>query len=86
MIIQVMCKDKLFAYYLSKNPALREQLENGKVALTASGFRKFFNTTYDEGYKQGFNQEPDVEEDDYIPTPANSSSLNDLLNLFGMRK
>jgi len=81
-----MCKDKLFAYYLSKNPALREQLENGKVTLTTSGFRKFFNTTYDEGYKQGFNQEPDVEEDDYIPPPSNSSSIDELLNLFGMRK
>ncbi len=74
------------AYYLSKNPALREQLENGKVTLTASGFRKFFNTTYDEGYKQGFNQEPDVEEDDYIPPPSSSSSIDELLNLFGMRK
>jgi hypothetical protein len=81
-----MCKDKLFAYYLSKNSALREQLENGKVTLTASGFRKFFNTTYDEGYKQGFSQEPDVEEDDYIPPPSGSSSIDELLNLFGMRK
>lgn len=81
-----MCKEKLFDYYLSKNPALREQLENGKVTLTASGFRKFFNTTYDEGYKQGFNKEPDVEEDDYTPPPASSASLDDLLNLFGMRK
>jgi len=82
-----MSKDKLFAYYLSKNPALREQLENGKVTLTASGFRKFFNTTYDEGYKQGFNQEPDVYEegDDCVPPPSGSASLNDLLNIFGMR-
>ena len=82
-----MSKDKLFAYYLSKNPALREQLENGKVTLTASGFRKFFNTTYYEAYKQGFNQEPDVyeEDDDCVPPPASSSSLNDLLNIFGMR-
>ena len=83
-----MCKDKLFAYYLSKNPALREQLENGKVTLTASGFRKFFNTTYDEGYKQGFDQEPDVEEDedDYIPPATSTASIDDLMNLFGMRK
>jgi hypothetical protein len=82
-----MCKDKLFSYYLSKNPALREQLENGKVTLTTSGFRKFFNTTYDEAYKQGFNQEPDVyeEEDDCVPPPSGSASLNDLLNIFGMR-
>jgi hypothetical protein len=81
-----MCKDKLFSYYLSKNPALLKQLESGKVTLSASGFRKLFNTTYDEGYKQGFNQEPDVEEDDFIPTSSNSSSIDELLNIFGMRK
>lgn len=83
-----MSKDKLFAYYLSKNPVLFDQMENGKVTLTASGFRKFFNTTYDEGYKQGLRQEPDIEEeeDDYVPPPVNSDSLEDLLNLFGMRK
>lgn len=82
-----MCKDKLFTYYLSKNPVLRKQLDNGKVTLTTSGFRKFFNTTYDEGYKQGFNQEPDIEdeEDDCVPPPVNSASFEDLLNLFGMR-
>ena len=83
-----MCKDKLFAYYLSKNQALLEQLENGKVTLTTSGFKKFFNTTYDEAYKQGFNQEPDIEDedDDCVPPPINSTSLDDLMNLFGMRK
>ena len=82
-----MSKDKLFAYYLSKNPVLREQLENGKATLTTSGFRKFFNTTYDEGYKQGFNQEPDIEEeeDDRVPPPVSSASFEDLLNLFRMR-
>lgn len=82
-----MSKDKLFAYYLSKNPALLAQMENGKVTLTASGFRKFFNTTYDEGYKQGFNQDPDIdeEEDDCVPPSTNSTSFEDLLNIFGMR-
>lgn len=82
-----MSKDKLFAYYLSKNPALREQLEEGKVTLTSSGFRKFFNTTYDEAYKQGFNQDPDVfeENEDHVPPPVNSDSLRDLMNIFGMR-
>lgn len=82
-----MCKDKLFAYYLSKNPVLFEQLEGGKVTLTSAGFRKFFNTTYDAGYRQGFRQEPDVDEDedDSVPPPVNSASLQDLLNIFGMR-
>jgi len=85
-----MRKDKLFAYYLQKNPALFTQLESGKVTLTASGFRKFFNTTYDAAYKQGFNQLPDTEDeelDDYEErrTYGNSASINDLLNLFGMK-
>jgi hypothetical protein len=85
-----MRKDKLFAYYLQKNPSLFTQLENGKVTLTASGFRKFFNTTYDAAYKQGFNQLPDTEDeelDDYEErrTYGNSASINDLLNLFGMK-
>jgi len=85
-----MRKDKLFAYYLQKNPSLFTQLENGKVTLTASGFRKFFNTTYDAAYKQGFNQLPDTEDeelDDYDErrTYGNSASINDLLNLFGMK-
>lgn len=81
-----MSKDKLFKYYLSKNPALLEQLENGKVTLTASGFRKFFNTTYDEGYKQGFNQEPiDDEECEPVSPVRETSSLQDLMNIFGMK-
>lgn len=79
-----MSKDKLFAYYLSKNPAMLEQLENGRVTLTASGFKKFFNTTYDEGYKEGINQDLDICEDNECEQ-NNGSSLNDLLNLFGMR-
>lgn len=85
-----MRKDKLFAYYLQKNPALFTQLENGKVTLTASGFRKFFNTTYDAAYKQGFNQLPATEEEemeDYEEPRAygNSAAFNDLLNIFGMK-
>lgn len=85
-----MSKDKLFAYYLQKNPALFTQLENGKVTLTASGFRKFFNTTYDAAYRQGINQLPDTQEEeleDYEERRAygNSAAFNDLLNIFGMK-
>ena len=84
-----MRKDKLFAYYLQKNPVLFTQLENGKVTLTASGFKKFFNTTYDAAYKQGFNQLPDTEEEeDECDEPrayGNSAAFNDLLNIFGMK-
>ena len=85
-----MRKDKLFAYYLQKNPALFTQLESGKVTLTASGFRKFFNTTYDAAYKQGFSQLPDTEEADLdeFEEPrsyGNSAAFNDLLNIFGMK-
>lgn len=81
-----MCKDKLFECYLAKNPLLKRQLDDGKVTLTASGFRKFFNTTYEEGYTQGFNQDPAVEEEYNTPQPINSSPVDELLNLFVMRK
>jgi hypothetical protein len=85
-----MRKDKLFAYYLQKNPALFTQLENGKVTLTASGFRKFFNTTYDAAYKQGFDQLPATEEEEleeyeHPRAYGNSAAFNDLLNIFGMK-
>jgi hypothetical protein len=85
-----MRKDKLFAYYLQKNPALFTQLESGKVTLTASGFRKFFNTTYDAAYKQGFSQLPatDEEEREEYEHPrayGNSTAFNDLMNIFGMK-
>ena len=82
-----MSKDKLFSYYLKKNPSLASQLENGKITLTTSGFKKFFNTTYEEGYKQGFNQEPSVDEfdDECMQPQGMSASVQDLLNIFGMR-
>jgi hypothetical protein len=85
-----MRKDKLFAYYLQKNPALFTQLESGKVTLTASGFRKFFNTTYDAAYKQGFDQLPATEEEEreeyeQSRSYGNSAAFNDLLNIFGMK-
>ena len=85
-----MRKDKLFAYYLQKNPSLFTQLESGKVTLTTSGFRKFFNTTYDAAYKRGFNQLPDTEEiesEDREESQeyGNSAGLNDLLNIFGIK-
>jgi hypothetical protein len=83
-----MSKDKLFKYYIQKNPALLAQLEGGRVTLTASGFRKFFNTTYDAAYNRGFNQLPDTdEEEDYMEPQSyrNSATLNDLLNIFGMK-
>jgi hypothetical protein len=79
-----MSKDKLFAYYLQKNPVLFKQLEEGKVTLTASGFRKFFNTTYDAAYKQGFNQIPDVEEEEER-REVDSDALKNLMNIFGMK-
>ena len=85
-----MRKDKLFAYYLQKNPSLFTQLESGKVTLTASGFRKFFNTTYDAAYKQGFDQLPATEEEEQAEYEergayGNSAAFNDLLNIFGMK-
>jgi len=80
-----MSKDKLFDYYISKNPALAKQLKSGKVTMSANGFRKFFSTTYDEAYKQGFNQEPDVEEEEYTEPSSSSDTLKDLMGIFGIR-
>jgi hypothetical protein len=81
-----MSKEKLFALYLSKNPLL----SNDKVTLTQAGLKKFFETTYDSAYKQGFNQLPDSDEenddDDYDLPPRTSGSkgLEDLMKIFKM--
>lgn len=48
-----MSKEKLFEYYLLKNPSLVNQLVDGKVVMSAKGFKKFFETTYDVAYKEG---------------------------------
>lgn len=80
-----MSKEKLFEYYLSKNPALIDQIIDGRVVMSAKGFKKFFETTYDVAYKQGICGEAYEQE-----LPARTSSrqesqgLKDLLNLFGM--
>ena len=81
-----MSKEKLFEYYLLKNPALLDQIVDGRVVMSTKGFKKFFETTYDVAYKQGFNQESDS--DRFEPAPVSNSdskNLKDLLNLFGMR-
>jgi hypothetical protein len=84
-----MSKEKLFALYLSKNPLL----SNDKVTLTQAGLKKFFETTYNVAYKQGFNQLPDSdeeEEDDYYnppPSPQRTGKINgleDLMKIFNM--
>ena len=81
-----MSKEKLFEYYLLKNPALLDQIVDGRVVMSSRGFKKFFETTYDVAYKQGFNQESDS--DRFEPEPVSNSdskNLKDILNLFGMR-
>jgi hypothetical protein len=81
-----MSKEKLFEYYLSKNPLLL----NDKITFSQSGLKKFFETTYDTAYKQGFNQEPASEseyEDDYeLPQRPEyrTSGVHDLMKIFGM--
>jgi hypothetical protein len=80
-----MSKEKLFEYYLSKNPSLLNQIIDGRVVMSAKGFKKFFETTYDVAYKQGFNQEPDSDEVEPEPVlSGDSRNLKDILNLFGM--
>lgn len=46
-----MTKAELWDLYKRKNPAI----EAGTVTLSAEMFRKFFDTTYDEGFKEGGN-------------------------------
>ena len=80
-----MSKEKLLQLYLSKNPSF----SNEKIVFTQAGFLKFFNTTYDTAYKQGFNQQPDTDEheEEFSPSyTANTASVDELLGLFGMRR
>jgi hypothetical protein len=82
-----MSKEKLFALYLAKNPGF----DSETITFTRSGLRKFFNTTYDTAYKQGFNQQPDTdeyeEEEEFSPAySVNTASVEELLGLFGMRR
>lgn len=80
-----MSKEKLFEYYLSKNPALIDQIIDGRVVMSARGFKKFFETTYDVAYKEGICDEAyEQEPQSRTRTGENSQNLKDLLNLFGM--
>jgi hypothetical protein len=80
-----MSKEKLFEYYLIKNPSLVNQLVDGKVVMSANGFKKFFDTTYDVAYKEGIHDESYTNE---LPpnrtTTQDSQGLKDILNIFGM--
>jgi hypothetical protein len=81
-----MSKEELFKLYLKKTPALSED----KITFTKAGLKKFFETTYEVAYKQGFRQMPSSdenldEEDQYIPCSGNSSKgLDDLMKIFKM--
>ena len=79
-----MSKEKLLQLYISKNPALSRET----ITFTQAGFLKFFNTTYDTAYRQGFRQEPDTdeyEEEEFIPT-GSTANFEDLLRVFGMSR
>ena len=79
-----MSKEKLLQLYISKNPALSKET----ITFTQAGFLKFFNTTYDTAYRQGFRQEPDTdeyEEEEFIPT-GSTANFEDLLRVFGMSR
>jgi len=82
-----MSKEKLFALYLAKNPGF----DSETITFTREGLKKFFNTTYDTAYKQGFNQQPDTdeyeEEEEFSPLyTSNTASVEELLGFFGMRR
>jgi hypothetical protein len=81
-----MSKEKLFEYYLLKNPSLVNQLVDGKVVMSAKGFKKFFETTYDVAYKEGIYDESYKHEPPAARTTAQDlQGLKDFLNIFGMR-
>lgn len=85
-----MSKEKLFEYYLLKNPSLVNQLADGRVAMSANGFKKFFETTYDVAYKEGicdtaYRDEPPIRRNPFTSSSQDSQGLKDLLNFFGMR-
>ena len=84
-----MSKEKLWELYLRKNPALNSD----RITFTAAGLKKFFLTTYEEAYKQGYNQEPDTdtqpyeEYDDFVSSPnMKGAGLDELLGIFGMKR
>jgi hypothetical protein len=84
-----MSKEKLFEYYLLKNPSLVNQLVDGKVVMSARGFKKFFETTYDVAYKEAvydvaFKKQPPPSCKSPRSSSSDSKDLKDLLNLFGM--
>jgi hypothetical protein len=85
-----MSKEKLFEYYLLKNPSLVNQLVDGKVVMSAKGFKKFFETTYDVAYKEAicdcaYNDEPYPVNLAPKQVGSEDDTLKDLLNIFGMR-
>lgn len=79
-----MSKEKLLRLYLEKNPSLLKE----RITFTQAGFIKFFNTTYDTAYKQGFSQEPSTDEyeDEEFISPSSTARFQDLLNIFGMSR
>jgi hypothetical protein len=87
MVLFFMSKEKLLELYLSKNPKIESSLANGEITLTTAGFKKFFHTTYDVAYNQGFSMLPASDED--IPPTSideclagDSASLNLLKSIF----
>jgi len=45
-----MTKEELWAIYVRKNPGIN----NIEVAMTRNGFRRFFDTTWDQAHDAGF--------------------------------
>lgn len=71
-----MSKEKLFEYYLLKNPSLVNQMAGGRVVMSANGFKKFFETTYDVAYKEGVYHESNKQESDVIKNLFNIFKMN----------
>jgi hypothetical protein len=77
-----MKKSQLWKKYVDKNPSFDG---NGNITMSAAGLRKLFNQTWDIAFNDG--EAEDIEED-YTNCSSNlnsSNTLNDLLNIFGMK-
>ena len=70
-----MKKSALWDAYCEKNPSF---LGDGNVTLSCKGLRKLFDQTWDYAYYEG-------EGEDDVQFPSSSSTVNDLMSIFGMK-
>ena len=73
-----MTKVELWELYVSKN----NLLTNDEVIFTASGLKKFFDTTWEQGYQQGIHIARPINRNPSTATPDTPEFLRDLFKQF----